>query len=345
MELSIVIVNWNSRDLLLRCVASIHTALGAAGHGVAGYEVIVVDNASSDGSVERAGLTSGETVIRNCRNAGFAAACNQGAQAASGEVLLMLNPDCELRPGSAERCLRELRRTDMAVGICGVALLDASGTVAKSCERFFNFATLMGAATGLNALLPTRMGARMREWDHTEDRTVDHVIGAFYMVRADTWRALGGFDERFHVYYEDMDLSKRAPQRLVHALSGAARLIPSWGRRVLANQGCALVLLLAQPRAVCVQASSALASMDAPGGNARGRAHFPNPLCGPATLTSGAGANLARLHDACSRSAGNLAARAIGVTILNLISSIAVGHRFERRLAAAQPSSHIAHQL
>ena len=209
MELSIVIVNWNSRDLLLRCVASIHTALGAAGHGVAGYEVIVVDNASSDGSVERAGLASGETVICNRRNAGFAAACNQGAQAASGEMLLMLNPDCELRPGSAERCLRELRRTDMAVGICGVALLDASGTVARSCERFFNFATLMGAATGLNALLPTRMGARMREWDHTEDRTVDHVIGAFYMLRADTLRALGGFDERFHVYYEDMDLSKR----------------------------------------------------------------------------------------------------------------------------------------
>lgn len=208
ITLSIVIVNWNSGALLADCVRSVHQAL-APSMGPA-LEVIVVDNGSSDDSLARLPGTPAPIIIRNPRNLGFGAACNLGVARARGRTILLLNPDCLLEPGSVERCLAELDRTDLRVGICGIALVDESGQVARSCHRFPGFGALLGVAFGLHALVPRLADSRMVEWDHSSDRTVDHVIGAFYMMRRDTFAALGGFDERFFVYLEDLDLSLRA---------------------------------------------------------------------------------------------------------------------------------------
>ncbi len=208
LVLSVLIVNWNGGPLLERCRDSVHEALAPRMAGQ--YELVIVDNASRDDSITRATASHAETVLRNTHNVGFGAACNQAAARASGEFLLLLNPDCELRPGSVERCLAELRREDLPVGICGVALEDETGHVAQTCHRFPGFASLLGSAVGLNSIWPRLADSRMVEWDHRSDRTVDHVIGAFYLIRAATFEALGGFDERFFVYLEDLDLSLRA---------------------------------------------------------------------------------------------------------------------------------------
>jgi len=208
LQISLLIVNWNAGELLLRCLSSIDEALPATLR--ASSEVIVVDNASCDGSARRLPLRPRDRLLRQSENIGFGAACNRGAEGACGEFLLLLNPDCELRPGSVERCIEELRRTDLRVGICGVALVGDGGAVARSCHRFPGIWQLLGTAAGLHAISPLHFDSRMQQWDHRSDRTVDHVIGAFYMMRLSTFRRLGGFDERFFVYLEDLDLSLRA---------------------------------------------------------------------------------------------------------------------------------------
>lgn len=210
MRLSILIVNWNSGPLLRRCLDSIGDALVAWTR--ADYEVLVVDNGSTDGSLSTAPSSTPHRVLQLGRNCGFGAACNRAAELAEGEYLLLLNPDGELRAGCAERCIAELQRRDIAVGVCGLALVDEHGSIARSCARFPGFASLLCSASGLNALWPRLAGWQMTDWDHASDCTVDHVIGAFYLMPAALFRRLGGFDERFFLYLEDLDLSLRVRQ-------------------------------------------------------------------------------------------------------------------------------------
>jgi GT2 family glycosyltransferase len=207
-SVSIVIVNWNSGELLRHCLDSVRRS-DAVGSGMQ-PQIVVVDNGSSDDSLGACNDFEPVSAIRNGSNLGFGHACNIGASAASGEVLLFLNPDCEVRPGSIERCLAELRSDD--VGVCGVALVDERGVIARSCHRFPRFPNFAYRILGLH-LLPCRFGdGAMADWDHSQDADVDHVIGAFYAIRRDLFERLGGFDERFFVYLEDLDLSLRVHQ-------------------------------------------------------------------------------------------------------------------------------------
>jgi GT2 family glycosyltransferase len=121
-----------------------------------------------------------------------------------------LNPDCEVRAGSVERCLQELQVSN--VGVCGIALTSEDGRVARSCHSFPSFRHFVHRILGLH-LLSTRYGdGAMRDWDHARDADVDHVIGAFYAIRRELFDALGGFDERYFVYLEDLDFSLRVRQ-------------------------------------------------------------------------------------------------------------------------------------
>ena len=235
-SLDVVVVNWNAGDDLRACLGSIPAALDAS------FElrrVVVVDNASSDGSLaglDHQGLPL--SVIRNAGNRGFGAACNQGARAGGAEFLLFLNPDVRLLGGSLAVPLAHLARPEAAdVGVSGVQLEGEGGRVARSCARFPRAATFLWTATGLDRLLPAlRLGYRMSEWDHAATRDVDHVMGAFYLVRRRAFEAVGGFDERFFVYFEDLDLSLRlaragwraryvADARALHRGGGTTRRI------------------------------------------------------------------------------------------------------------------------
>jgi GT2 family glycosyltransferase len=212
-KIDIVIVNWNSGELLrqtLLALAEADATLDTID------EVIVVDNASSDGScaIDDIGALLPLHVIRNEINRGFAAACNQGAAAGRSASILFLNPDMLVPAGTlqaAERVLTEGK--DQRIGVVGVRLTDAMGTVQRCTSRFPTAAHLIGQSLGLDRLLPGLLPpAFVTEWDHQDTRDVDQVMGAFLVIRRDLFETLGGFDERFFVYYDDVDLCLRVSQ-------------------------------------------------------------------------------------------------------------------------------------
>ena len=215
-SIHVVIVNWNSGTQLRECLTSF---AAVADDAVALARVTVVDNGSTDGSCEglhaRARETLPLTLIRNDLNLGFAAACNQGAAGAAADFLLFLNPDTRLMPGSLELPARYLGSPHHeAVGMVGIQLIDADGKVAHNTARLPTARSMIGNSLGLDRVLPAWFPRHfVTEWPHDETREVDQVMGAFFFVRRAVFEQLGGFDERFFVYYEDLDFALRARAR------------------------------------------------------------------------------------------------------------------------------------
>jgi len=212
IRLDIVIVNWNSGRQLADCLASLADA--KTGEFELG-QVVIVDNDSSDDSLQGVeDFILPLRVIRNVDNRGFAAACNQGALAGGAEYILFLNPDTRLFSVSLTEPLSFMERAEnRSIGITGIQLVDDSGQVARSCARFPTPATILAQMLALDRLLPQIFPPHfMTEWDHAESRNVDQVIGAFFLTRRALYQALGGFDERFFVYFEEVDFSFRARQ-------------------------------------------------------------------------------------------------------------------------------------
>ncbi len=210
IKLRIIIVNWNSGALLRNCLASVAEADKT---GIEIERVIVVDNASTDDSIDGvSALGLPLDIVCNRENRGFAAACNQGARGSEADYLLFLNPDTRLFADSLVVPIRFMEVPEShRYGICGIQLLDDTGAVARSCARFPTPGMFYVAMFGLDRVLP-RQGHFMREWDHHGEKEVDHVVGAFFLVRRHLFNCLSGFDERFFVYYEDLDFSLRARQ-------------------------------------------------------------------------------------------------------------------------------------
>jgi GT2 family glycosyltransferase len=211
--LAIVIVNWNSGTLLAECLASIGQGAASLGPEFALSSVVVVDNGSVDGSENvRLDLVPVLTLIRNGQNRGFAAACNQGAAGLASELILFLNPDTRLFANSLAAPLKLLQQPGHArTGIVGIAMVDDQGRVVPSCARFPRAWHFASHAIGLDRIWP-RTGHFMLEWNHADTRRVDQVIGAFFMIRRSVFETLAGFDERFFVYFEEVDLALRARQ-------------------------------------------------------------------------------------------------------------------------------------
>lgn len=211
-SLDVVCVNWNSGRQLAECLDSLART---SREGFSLGRVVVVDNASLDGSADSLNHPALPLrLVMNPTNRGFAAGCNQGARGSRSDYLLFLNPDTMLDRESLARPLAFLESEEgRDVGICGIRLVDRQGAVARSCARFPTAGGFLAASAGVDRLFPRRFpGLIMREWDHLDSRTVDHVIGAFYLVRRPVFEALGGFDERYFVYLEDLDFSLRARQ-------------------------------------------------------------------------------------------------------------------------------------
>lgn len=208
VDLTIIIANWNSGNHLRNCLLSIQE------HGKDWVrQTVVVDNGSTDNSLSGIdNLIIPINVIRNTENKGFAAACNQGAVLANSEYLLFLNTDTLLFENSLSVPLAFMQRPENAkVGICGIQLIDETGQVSRSCSRFPSVRMFVANALGVSKLPKLRSwNHQMVEWDHATTRQVDHVIGAFYLIRRSLFEALKGFDDRFFVYLEDLDLSLRA---------------------------------------------------------------------------------------------------------------------------------------
>ena len=221
--IDIVLVNWNAGSLLRDCV---HSFEEARLKGFSLGQVVIVDNGSTDGSLDEWAFSDLPLkIIKNIDNKGFGAACNQGAQGSHADYLLFLNPDTRLFADSLSVPLAFMEAAqNQSVGICGIQLLDDDGEVSRSCARFPTPSLLYGWMLGLDKLLPRFFPSHlMRDWEHDTSRDVDQVIGAFFMVRGRLFDELSGFDERFFVYQEEVDFSLRARQLgwRSHYLAGA----------------------------------------------------------------------------------------------------------------------------
>lgn len=200
--LSIIIVNWNAGDQLQQAIDSVAAIADEADID----QLWVVDNASTDGSVDRLdGRGLPLQVIRNGVNIGFGAACNQAAERCTSDILLMLNPDTLQRRGALAGGLAPF--ADPQVGAVGVRLDNQQGTT-RACCRPLTMVRLAADHLRLHRVWPTA-SLHLRDFDHRSSRDVAHVIGAYYFVRRELFSRLGGFDERFFVYFEDLDLSAR----------------------------------------------------------------------------------------------------------------------------------------
>ncbi len=238
MQVSLCLVSYNCREELLRCLRSIED------HGASvQHEVIIVDNASDDGSAEAAGRAlPSARVLRNSENRGFAAAVNQAVRLASGSLLLLLNPDCELTPGALEHLWRFLHDRPW-VGACGPRLVDGDGKVLRSCRRFPSLWTVACEALGLSRLLPrTRLfGAyELGWWSYDDTRGVDWLSGAALAIPRHVWDLIGPLDEGFFIYAEELDWLRRLQQaRLECWYVHEATLVHyngrSWGEAGLAR--------------------------------------------------------------------------------------------------------------
>lgn len=208
--IDIIIVNWNSGRQLYRCLKSISNLNG---DGFKLSHVILVDNASTDNSINGLeDLVLPLEVIRNNKNIGFAAACNKGVKNSKAEYLLFLNPDAKLFNNSLTVPLKYMQKKENErVGICGIQLIDEKGIVQRTCARFPTLGQFVSKIFGLDYLLPNLFHSHfMIEWDHMKSKIVDQVMGAYFLVRHSLFKELGGFDERFFVYFEEVDFSLQA---------------------------------------------------------------------------------------------------------------------------------------
>lgn len=208
MQLSIIIVNYNSRSLIEQCLVSINNA--AAGINT---EIIVIDNNSSDGSKEWLPQNfPGVRYIFNDMNAGFAKASNQGFKISSGSYILFLNPDTILTKTCLKDCISFFEsHTD--AGAIGVRMLNQKGNFLKESKRGLpSPAASFYKLFGLTAIFPGSKTFAKYYQGHlpeTENNPVDVLSGAFIMIKKAVFEKVNGFDETFFMYGEDIDISLR----------------------------------------------------------------------------------------------------------------------------------------
>jgi O-antigen biosynthesis protein len=208
LDLSIIIVNYNVKEFLQNLLHSIaKSALNIS------YEIIIVDNASDDGSVEFIKDKFPDVkLISNNKNLGFSKANNLGLKIAQGKYILLLNPDALLREDTLQKMIEFFKNTPDA-GLAGCKILNPDGSLQLACRRNFPGPwTSFCKVTGLSSLFPkSRIFARynLTYMDENQTYEVDAISGSFMMMKKEVYEKVGGFDEEFFMYGEDLDLCYR----------------------------------------------------------------------------------------------------------------------------------------
>jgi hypothetical protein len=203
MKLSVVIVTWNSAEDIESCLATLNYA--------GDFEVLVVDNGSSDGTADTVGGWHNVRLLRNDRNLGYARANNQGIAATTGDYVLLLNPDTRLGLGTIDKltdCLDA--RADLAAVV--PRLVNEDGSTQDSVRSFPTPSRVFWELTGLARLFPRCRAFNrwfLRGFDYEHDALVDQPMASCLLIRRTVLAQLGGFDERFSIFYNDVDLSRR----------------------------------------------------------------------------------------------------------------------------------------
>lgn len=205
-----MIVNWNGGDLLRRAVESV-----AAAPPRCSFDIIVIDNASSDASVARlresvAARELGERlrIVVNAENAGFSKANNQGFRMTDAPLLFLLNSDAEVHAGAIDKLIETLT-SEAGTGAVGPRLVNPDGTLQVSTSRNPPAAwDILLTGLRLHKLLPRRLRGELllgTHWDHARRRPVNFLVGAAIMVKREVVEKVGGLEERFHLYGEDVE--------------------------------------------------------------------------------------------------------------------------------------------
>lgn len=208
MDLSIIIVSWNVADLLKKCLDSIYKYT----QGVS-FEIFVIDNASSDNSVAMIQENFPKIkFIINQENKGFAAANNQGASQAQGRYILLLNPDTELKEDSLSKVARFMDKQPKC-GIAGCHLENPDGAHQDSVRRFPSFWDQILILLKAHHIFP-RLAIFRRylyvDFDYSREQKVEQVMGAFFMIRHEMIEQIGLLDEKFFIWFEEVDFCLRA---------------------------------------------------------------------------------------------------------------------------------------
>lgn len=210
VDVSIIIVNWNTRQLLQDCLQSIVSTT----QNIA-YEIIVIDNASSDDSVQMVKDEFPQVrLIENDDNRGFSAANNQGMAIAQGEYVLLLNSDTVVLEDAIERTLAFARQTPDAA-VVGCRVLNTDRTLQPTCFRFPSVLNLFLSTTYLYKMFPKNAffgRERMTNWERDDVRQVDVVTGCFMLVRREAIDQVGVMDENYYFYGEETDWCYRFKQ-------------------------------------------------------------------------------------------------------------------------------------
>lgn len=209
-DISFIIVSWNVRELLKRALQAMLDDTRAER-----IEIIVVDNASRDGTVEmlRENFPNAR-VIANAENVGFTRGNNQALQIAQGRYLFLVNPDTEIQRGAARALIEFMDASANArVGIVGPQLVYPDGAIQSSRRRFPKFSTALFESTKLEQWFPRNRlitDYRLLNTDNYQTQDVDWVVGAALFARRAVYEQIGGLDERFFMYSEELDWCKRA---------------------------------------------------------------------------------------------------------------------------------------
>ena len=201
-DISIIIVNWNTRDLLRNCLLSLYKTVRDVN-----YEVMVVDNGSHDGSVLMLKREfPAVLVIENQVNKGFAAANNQAIAVMSGRYALLLNTDTVLRSGAITRLYQFMESRPVAAMACG-QLLNADGSRQNSIAAFPDLLTLLTNISLLEYVWPRRFPSKRYDWQNPIE--IDSGVGACLLVRKKAIDEIGRLDERYFFFFEETDWAYR----------------------------------------------------------------------------------------------------------------------------------------
>jgi GT2 family glycosyltransferase len=207
MDLSIIIVSWNAREYLSKCILSL---AGSLANGSS--EIIVVDNASTDGSPEMVCDQFPQVkLIRNTENLGFAKANNIGIRQCTGNYIALINSDVEVLNGCVDRLI-EYMKQNSDIGMLGPQILDENRNVQRSCMGFPSVWNTFCRAFALDVLFPNIKlfsSYMMSYWSHNTIRNVDVINGCFWLIRRQATDKVGLLDERYFIYAEDKDWCKR----------------------------------------------------------------------------------------------------------------------------------------
>ena len=203
MDVSIVIVSWNTRDILSDCLRSVFEQTKEVS-----FEVFVIDNSSHDGSADMVRAEFPRVkLIENAQNRGFAAASNQGLRLASGRYTLLLNPDTLILDDAISRCVR-YADLHSDVGVVGCQVLEDENRISNTGFSFPTPLNLFLALSGLSRAFPrSRLFGRpeLGWWDRDSEQDVDVVAGMFMLVRREAIAQVGLMDKSYFVYSEETD--------------------------------------------------------------------------------------------------------------------------------------------